>query len=487
MDLHPRAKRIVTASLLELEGISKSFGDVPALTNVALRLRRNSLHALLGENGAGKTTLMNIAYGLLRPDQGKVFVAGAPCRIHSPAAALDAGIGMVQQHFSLVPAMTVAENISLGIRGPYRPAALRKDVIALADSTGLHINPDARVADLSIAGQQRVEILKALARSVRILILDEPTALLSPQESTELLHWIRTFCVDGRGAVLITHKLEEARAVSDDVTVLRGGVVVMHTPTADVTTDQLVRAMVGEGIAHQGPSRDVSSPGVVIVCAERITIRDKRGVEHVRDASFEIRAGEIVGLAGVEGAGHRELLRAAAGRLAPTSGSLKLPNRIGYAPEDRLHDALIPEFDLRENLALHGAGAKRGLLHWRQLEQSVVLLLQAFDVRAPSARAHVATLSGGNQQKFVYARELRDQPDLLVAVNPTRGLDTRACSSQMARLRIARDNGMAIIVHSSDVDELLALCDRILVAYAGRVREVPCDRDTIGRAMVGSA
>jgi simple sugar transport system ATP-binding protein len=476
----------VTSPLLCLDGIAKRFDDVVALSDVTLRVEPGTLHALLGENGAGKTTLMRVAYGLIRPDHGSIIVDGIRCCFRSPADALDAGIGMVQQHFSLVPAMTVAENIALGMHRPYRPAALRRDVIALATSTGLAINPDARVADLSVGAQQRVEILKALARSVRILILDEPTAVLPPKESSELLRWIRAFCVGGRAAVLITHKLEEAWAIADNITVLRNGRVAKYSKAADTSSAQLVHAMLGEGIQMGETIPASAATETVVVHADAIFIRDERGVECVRNASFDICAGEIVGVAGVEGAGHLELLRALAGRLTPTSGFLRLPDKIGYAPEDRSRDAVIPGYDLLENLALHGAGSRPGLLHWGQIEQLVLALLRAFDIRAPHARVPIATLSGGNQQKFVFAREMQDRPELLIAINPTRGLDVRASLSLMTRLRAARDDGMAVIIYSSDVDELMALSNRILVSHAGVVTEVPRDRAAIGRAMVGA-
>ena len=477
----------MTFPLLELNDVSKLFGTVAALTDVSLRVPPGTVHALLGENGAGKTTLMRIAYGLIQPSHGSISVAGTRQRFRSPADALDAGIGMVQQHFSLVQAMTVTENIALGVRRPYRPAALWRDVTALAESTGLSIDPDARVADLSVAAQQRVEILKALARSARILILDEPTAVLSPKESSDLLRWIRAFCVDGRAVVLITHKLEEARAIADDITVLRHGMVTKQARNADVSSVQLVHAMLGDGIAMPDAIRAAPAIGAVVVHADAISVRDERGVERVHDATFDIRAGEIVGLAGVEGAGHHELLRALAGRLTPTAGSLQLPDRIGYAPEDRSRDALISEYDLRANLALHGAGSRRGLVHWERVEQSVLTLLHSFDIRAPHARVRAATLSGGNQQKFVFARELQNRPDLLIAVNPTRGLDVRASLSLATRLREARDEGLAIVIYSSDIEEILALSDRVLVAHAGFVTVVGRDRNAIGRAMVGAA
>lgn len=473
--------------LLQLERVSKRYGDVPALEDVSLSVARGTVHALLGENGAGKTTLMSIAYGLVRPDRGTLTVSGLRRRLRSPVDALDAGVGMVQQHFSLVPAMTVAENVSLGMRGPYGTTTGRTTVLELAQSTGLAIDPDARVADLSIGGQQRVEILKALARSASVLILDEPTAVLSPQEGRELLQWVRAFCSVGHAAVLITHKLEEARTFADEVTVLRGGRATLSARAPDVSSEQLVRAMLGEDLSFVSGSEPPRVVGPVLVRADHISLRDARGVVRVRDASFEVRAGEIVGVAGVEGAGQHELLRAAAGRLRPDSGVLTLPQRIGYAPDDRLSEALIPQFDLRQNLALHDANGRRGLMRWKHLEKVALTLLAEFDIRAPHVRLLVKALSGGNQQKFVFARELHDHPHLLVAVNPTRGLDVRASQSLLQRIRQARDAGMAVLMHSSDIDEMLACCDRILVAHAGDLVEVPRDRDQVGRALVGAA
>jgi simple sugar transport system ATP-binding protein len=474
----------VNPPLLELHGISKHFGTVAALSDVTLRVEPDTVHALLGENGAGKTTLMSIAYGLLRPDRGTIAIGGIPRRFRSPADALDSGIGMVQQHFSLVPALTVAENIALGTHTPYRRRALYRDVAALARATGLAIDPKAQVAPLSLGAQQRVEILKALIRSARVLVFDEPTALLAPSESAELLRWIRTFCTGGRSAVLITHRLDEALSVANDITVLRNGNVVLRAKHG-VTTAHLVTAMIGESTLATEVPRRVTAPAHVVARTDRLTLRDERGVYRIRDVSIEIRAGEVVGVAGVEGAGHRELLRALAGRLVPTAGTLSLPERIGYIPEDRLRDALILEYDLRANLALHGAGRRKGLVRWRHMEKLVDQIIKASDVRVAGARALAATLSGGNQQKFVFARELNNQPDLLVAINPTRGLDVRASYAIARQLRSASEAGMAVIVHSSDVDELLTLVDRILVAYAGGVREVPRDHDAIGRAMVG--
>ncbi|MBV6520018.1 MAG: Ribose import ATP-binding protein RbsA [Gemmatimonadaceae bacterium] len=473
--------------LLDLRNVQKRFGSVVALDGVSLQVASGSVHALLGENGAGKTTLMRIAYGLTRPDLGRIGVGGTWRHFRSPMDALDAGVGMVQQHFSLVPSMTVAENVVLGTRLPFRPTVIRRIVLELAEKTGLPVDPDARVETLSIGAQQRVEILKVLVRDARVLILDEPTAVLPPQQGRELLSWVRNFCTEDRAVVLITHKLEDVRAVADAVTVLRGGRCILTGKTYDIPDDTLVGAMLGaplepvERVVRHAPS------GPPILQAKDVTLRDARGIVRIRNADFSVRAGEVIGVAGVEGSGHRELLRAVAGRLKPFSGSLVLPQRVGYVPEDRQNDALLASLDLRQNLLLHDAARRRGFLRWKSVERSAESLISAFDIHASGPRAAVDTLSGGNQQRFVLAREISDRPDLLVAANPTRGLDVRAAQYVLELLGKLRDDGMAVIIQSNDIDELLETCDRILVTHAGRVREARPDRDLIGRIMVGAA
>jgi simple sugar transport system ATP-binding protein len=484
---------------LSLTAITRRFGAFTALDDASLEVRAGTLHAVLGENGAGKTTLMRIAFGMLAPDAGTVRVFGAARRFASPAEAIAAGVGMVHQHFSLVPAMTVAENVALGRRGRYdaREAAAR--VRRLGEQTGLVLDPDARVADLGVAAQQRLEIVKALARDARLLILDEPGAVLTPDESRELLGWLRRYVAGGATAVLITHKLRDALGHADEVTVLRRGATVHAGPAATSSEASLAAAMLGRGAdggavaevtgTAAGPRRS-GAEAEVRVRARGLALRDARGVATVRDATFEVRAGEIVGVAAVEGSGQRELLRALAGRIAPAAGTLAIPPRVAFVPEDRHHDALLLDGTLTENLALLGAGARRGRVGWRALGRRAGDLVARFDVRGGSASAPARALSGGNQQKFVVARELAGDaaglPPLVVAENPTRGLDIRATAAVHARLREARDGGAAVVVHSSDLDEVLALSDRVLVVYDGRVTAAPTDRDTVGRAMLGA-
>jgi simple sugar transport system ATP-binding protein len=484
---------------LALRRIVKRFGPTTALDDVSLELRPGTVHALLGENGAGKTTLMHVAFGMVRPDSGSVLLQGREVRLRSPADAIAAGIGMVHQHFTLVPAMTVAENLALGGHGRLRRAVATARVREIAALTGFALDPEASVETLSIGAQQRVEIAKALVRQATVLILDEPTAVLAPEEANDLLRWLRAYVDAGNSAVLITHKLREALAVADDVTVLRRGRLVHTGPATAVSSDSLTAAMIGEELMQVASTTAATAlPGAspIVFRAERLALADGTATTRVRDATFSIRGGEIVGVVGVEGAGQRELLRALAGRLDATSGSLTRPAVVGFVPEDRHGDAVLLNRSLAENVALREAGRRRGLVHWSTVRAHTDALMRAFDVRGANARAEMRTLSGGNQQKLVLARELDDAfdgermtgegPLALVVENPTRGLDVRATADVHARLRMARDRGAAVVVYSSDLDEVLSLASRVLVAYAGTLREVPRDRDVVGRAMLGS-
>lgn len=469
---------------LDLEHVARRFGAVQALADASLVVRPATVHALLGENGAGKTTLMRIAFGMIRPDAGTIRMAGNPVELRSPGEALRHGIGMVHQHFTFVPAMTVAENIALGEHGRYRAAAARARVADLARRVGLLIDPDARAGDLPVGAQQRLEILKALSRGARVLILDEPTAVLAPAEAADLLSTLRRFADAGGSVVLITHKLPEALGVADDITVLRRGRTVLRGAAADLPEPELARAMLG-GAEAAGVVRAPGTPGPPAIVAEALRLTDARGVVRVRDATLVARGGEVLGIAGVEGAGQRELLRALAGRLTPRAGALRLPARIGFVPEDRHRDALVLDFSIVENLALRGAGARRGRIAWSAIERRAGELMERFDIRAPGPRALVGSLSGGNQQKLVLARELDDAPQALVVESPTRGLDIAATAAVHRCLLDARDHGAAVVVYSPDLDEVLALADRLIVMFDGRAREVALDRDAAGRAMVG--
>jgi simple sugar transport system ATP-binding protein len=486
----------VSSPALELTGISKRYGAATALSDASFTLRPGTVHALLGENGAGKTTLMRVAFGMVRPDAGQMRLGGKSVDLRSPAGAIAAGIGMVHQHFTLVPAMTGAENVALGGRGLLRRRESAERVRAIASLTGFALDPDALVERLSVGAQQRVEIAKALARNARILVLDEPTAVLAPAEVDELLAWLRRYVADGNAAVVITHKLREALSVADDVTVLRHGRVAHVGPMAATSAGALTAAMLGTDTASVPLSERVAeSPSGtdrrVVFRVEALRVRDDHDVERVHDATFTVHGGEIVGIVGVEGAGQRELLRALAGRRDAAGGTLVRPAAVGFIPDDRHHDAVLLDRSLVENVALRGAGARRGRMAWSTLTARTTALLHAYDVRGPGARAPMRALSGGNQQKLVLARELEDagrsseDPQGIIAENPMRGLDVRAAAEVAARLRDARDRGAAVILYSSDLDEVLSLASRVLVAYAGTIREVPAVRDVVGRAMLG--
>ncbi len=471
---------------LELTSITKRFGRAIALDSASLSARRGTVHALLGENGAGKTTLMRIAFGILRPDVGSICVDGVRRSFASPSEAIAAGIGMVHQHFTLVPAMTVTENIALGGRGAFRPMRTRVAISTLAKKTGLAIDPDARIETLSAGAQQRVEILKALSRDARVLILDEPTAILTPTEARDLLHKARELVSDGGTAILITHKLRDALEFADDITVLRRGTTVWSGPTSTATEDGLISAMLGgERVLNDVTSAVAAPSGVAAMSLQNVSVRDALGIERLRSATLSIRAGEIVGVAGVEGSGQRELLRVLAGRIPATDGRVIIPSIVGFIPEDRQRDALIQDFSLRDNVALLGAGTRDGLMAWSDIADYARTMMLGYDVRARDENVRAGSLSGGNQQKLVVGREVEGSHTALVAENPSRGLDVQAAAAVRARIRAARDAGMAVVIYSSDLDEVLALSDRVIVVCAGQVSEAPMDYESIGRAMLG--
>ena len=510
--------------MLSLAGITRRFGSVVALDDAHFTVRPGTVHALLGENGAGKTTLMRVAFGLLTPDRGTIRVRGTDTSIASPATALALGIGMVHQHFTLVPAMTVAENVALGGHGRFDPQAAATRVREVAEDAGLSLDPYARVESLPVGAQQRCEIVKALARDVQLLILDEPTAVLAPQEASELLQWMRRYADRGHAVVLITHKLRDALAVADDVTVLRRGRTVLTAAARDTTQEQLRAAMLGDVTRRAGAEKDdgkndgkdqgkedaeraaptrtadsatavaatakspaAKSPAAATVLSARhVTYRDTRGTTRLRDVSLDVRAGEIVGIAAVEGAGHHELLRILAGRLEPTGGSVTRPVRIGFVPEDRHRDALMLDAPLDENIALRDAGLRRGRMPWAAIRAQTTALLHARDVRAAGAQVLTRTLSGGNQQKLVLGRELADDPQAVVVENPSRGLDFNATAAVQEALRDARAAGAAVLLYSSDLDEVLMLSDRVFALFDGRLVETVHDRDAVGRAMLGT-
>ncbi len=483
---------------LELVAVRKRFGAVAALDGATALVRRGTVHALLGENGAGKSTLMRVAFGLERPDGGEVRVGGRRVSFASPADAIAAGLGMVHQHFAIVPAMTVAENVALGGAGRYDVREVAERVRAVGRETGLVLDPNARAGALGVGAQQRLEIVKALVREARVLILDEPTAVLAPAEAAELLRWVRGFADRGGAAVLITHKLREALAVADDVTVLRRGRTVHASSAAAVSADALALTMTGgdwqsvelesrvttRNSAADGAERNVND---AVLQMDDVSVVDERGVTRLRGAGGAVWGGEIVGVVGVEGSGQRELLRVLAGRAVPTAGRVRVPTRVGFVPEDRHRDAVALDFTLAQNVALRGAGDRGGVVPWGEVAERTRALMRGGDVRASSDRALARELSGGNQQKLVIARELEGGAAALVVENPTRGLDVRASAAVWSELRRARDGGTAVVMYASDMDEVLALADRIWAVYDGRVREVAAERGVVARAITGAS
>lgn len=480
--------------VVELRAIGKWYGDDMALDGAALTVHSGTLHVLLGENGAGKTTLLQVAVGLRDPDSGEILVDGTSVSWASYAAASAAGLSAVHQHMSLVPSMTVTENVVLAGRRLARrfsPIEAANRVANIAAAVGLDVNPAAEVGTLSVAAQQRAEIIKAISHEPRVLFLDEPTAALSPADARDLFVWLRKFVSLGHAAVVITHRMREALEYGDVITVLRHGRTVLATAARDATESALVDAVLGGFGAHTASSpvagsslARAASRGIIL---NDVCVDDATGVTRLRNVSLTVRPGEILGVAGVEGSGQRELLRVISGRLAPSRGSVAIPDTIGFVPEDRLRDALIGELSLTENFALRGAGARRGVMHWRDIQSRADVAIAQYDVRGGGARTAAAALSGGNQQKFVLARELDGTTPLLVAENPARGLDVRAASAVFDRMRKARAAGSVVVVYSPDIDELLELADRVVVCFDGSVREVSCSADVIGSALIGAA
>lgn len=465
-----------------MRAISKRFGTTRALSDVHFLVRPGTVHALLGENGAGKSTLMNIAHGRLRADAGQTFLHGAPAPGDGRPRAR---VGMVHQHLSLVPSMTATENFELGATGVLRLEEARRRLRALGDSSGLRVPLDVPVRELGLVEQQRIEILKALGRDSSLLIMDEPTAVLAPEESRELLAWLRRFAASGGSVVLVTHKLREAIGAADDITVLRRGEVAWTGASAEASETTLARAIFPDAAADTRTT-DAARQGEPVVRAANLRLATARGGVAIANATFTLSRGEIVGIAAVEGSGHRELLSALAGLTLPSGGTLELPSEISYIPADRTREAIIPEFTLTENVALRQLGARRGMMPWASLRREAAGMLDRYSIVAESVDARAASLSGGNQQRLVVARELEHQVRLLVADNPARGLDLQATAFVHDQLRVAARDA-AVVVHASDLDDVLAIATRVLVVFNGTVGEVPLDREAIGRAMLGAA
>jgi general nucleoside transport system ATP-binding protein len=477
--------------VLELRHITKRFPGIVANDDISLDLHEGEVHALLGENGAGKSTLMNCLYGLYRPDEGEILIRDTKVDLGSPRSAIDHGVGMVHQHFMLIPVMTVAENIVLASE-PVKAgvlldvAAAESRVRQISAEFGLNVNPHARVQDISVGQQQRVEILKALYRHADILVLDEPTAVLTPQEAQELFVILKGLTEQGKSIIFISHKLNEVLEIADRISVLRRGKLIETLPAAGATEAGLARLMVGREVLLR-VEKGISHPAAPLLKVEDLHVFDDRGIEKVRGVSFEVRAGEIVGIAGVDGNGQTELIDALTGLLKPHDGRVTVDQRdvthatanqhfaagLGHIPEDRQRRGLVLEFSIAENIALHDFRAppdsRYGWLSPRSLLARGRRLITEFDVRGGNARTPAGSLSGGNQQKVILAREIDRNPHVLLAAQPTRGLDVGAIEFVHRRLIEERDEGRAILLVSLELEEILSLSDRILVIYEGGI------------------
>ncbi len=501
----------MTEVVLRMTGITKQFPGVLANNNVDFELRKGEIHALLGENGAGKTTLMKILYGLYQADDGQIELFGEKATVFSPNDAIGLGIGMVHQHFMLIPQFTVAENIVLG----HEPkkfihldvASAAKKVQEFSEHYGLKVDPMAKVENISVGMQQRVEILKALYHGADILILDEPTAVLTPQEITDLTQTMRELVARGKSIVFITHKLKEVISIADRVTVIRRGLVIGTRNTSETDSNELAKMMVGRDV-ELTVQKTPATPGKVVLDIQDLHAFNNRKLPALRGISLQVRAGEILGIAGVEGNGQTELAEVLTGLRKITGGRILLngaeigglsPRKIieknvSYVPEDRQRRGLVLDFSLAENIVFKNfyrpPFAKGVKILWDKVQDYALKLIDEFDIRTPNEKVPVASLSGGNQQKVILARELSSDPDLLVIAQPTRGLDVGAIEFVHNRVVEARDQGKAVLLISLELDEIMALSDRIAVVYEGEiVGEMPASDATeeqLGLLMAGA-
>ncbi len=493
-------------TVVEMKNIVKIFPGVVANDKIDFSLEKGEIHVLLGENGAGKTTLMNILYGLYQPTSGEIIINGQKHDIKSPTTAIKLGIGMVHQHFMLVQPFTIAENIILG-KEPSKSGGLKLDmktavanVQKISDEFGLEVDPNSVVHDISVGMQQRVEILKALYRGAEILILDEPTAVLTPQEIDELGDILRNLTKEGKSIILITHKLKEVLSMSDRITVVRRGKVVETLHTKDTDADSLAELMVGRKVKLTSDKTEKTA-GEVILAVDNLKVRDSRKLEAVKDVSFEVRAGEILAIAGVDGNGQKELVEALTGLRKVESGGISISGvdtthystkkinktGVGHIPEDRQKRGLILEYTLAENMILgyhtEEPFSKNGLMNYGEIHKHGQVLIKEFDVRTPNEDVKAKSLSGGNQQKVIIAREFYKNPQLLIAAQPTRGLDVGSIEFVHKRLLEQREHNKAVLLVSLELDEVMGLADRIAVIYQGKIVGTIDARDATERKL----
>lgn len=502
----------MTQPVIDMREITKKFGDFVANDRINLTVKQGEIHALLGENGAGKSTLMNMLAGLLQPTSGEIAINGQTVNIDSPSKSSQLGIGMVHQHFMLVEAFTVAENIILGNEtvknGVLDLKTASQNIKDLSEKYGLAVDPEAKVADISVGAQQRVEILKTLYRGADILIFDEPTAVLTPSEIQELMTIMKNLVKEGKSIILITHKLDEIRAVADRVTVIRRGKSIQTVDVAGATAQDLAEMMVGRSVSFK-TEKKASEPKEVVLSIKDLVVNENRGVPAVKNLSLDVRAGEIVGIAGIDGNGQSELIQAITGLRKVKSGSITIKGQdvtksssrqitelsVGHVPEDRHRDGLVLQMTLAENIALQTYYkeplSKNGVLNYPKINAYARQLMEEFDVRGANELVPAKGFSGGNQQKAIIAREVDRNPDLLIVSQPTRGLDVGAIEYIHKRLIEERDKGKAVLVVSFELDEILNLSDRIAVIHDGHIQGIVLPEETnkqeLGILMAGGS
>ncbi|WP_046175001.1 ABC transporter ATP-binding protein [Domibacillus indicus] len=497
--------------VIEMLGIRKEFNGFVANDNITLQLARGEIHALLGENGAGKSTLMNVLFGLYQPEAGEIKVNGKPVHITNPNIANDLGIGMVHQHFMLVDTFTVTENIILGNEpkklGTVNLKQAEQKVRELSEQYGLAVDPSAKIADISVGMQQRVEILKTLYRGAEILIFDEPTAVLTPQEIKELIQIMRALIKEGKSIILITHKLKEIMEVCDRVTVIRKGKGIGTVDVSETNPNHLASLMVGRDVTFT-TEKTAAEPKQTVLEVRGLSVNDARGVQAVRDLDLEVRAGEIVGICGVDGNGQSELIEAITGLRKVSAGTIELNGKeitsfkprkvtesgVAHIPQDRHKHGLVLDYPIGANMVLQTyyqkPFSKSGIMNYKEVYKKANTLIEEFDVRTPSETTLARALSGGNQQKAIIGREVDRNPDLLIAAQPTRGLDVGAIEFIHRRLIEQRDNGKAVLLLSFELDEIMNVSDRIAVIYEGQIVAVVDPKETteqeLGLLMAGS-